>query len=59
MGKRLRGGDDKQPRNGNLIIADLVGSIRHLGAITRNAGPRMRLRGLDGGTQEEEEANQK
>jgi hypothetical protein len=46
---------DMQTRNGNLIIADLVRSTRHarhLGT-TENAGPRKRLRGLNGGNQED------
>jgi hypothetical protein len=45
-GRRPRGGSDMQTRNGNLIIADLVGSTRHarhLGTTTGNAGPRKQL----------------
>jgi hypothetical protein len=48
MGRKLRGGSDIQTRNGNLIIADLVGStrrVRLLGTTTGNAGPRRQSRG--------------
>jgi hypothetical protein len=54
--KRLRGGNDTQMRNGNLIITDLVRSTRHaryLGTTTGNTGPTRRLGGHNRGTQED------
>jgi hypothetical protein len=39
-------GGDSPTRKGNIIIADLVGSTRHLGTTKGNAGPRKRLAGL-------------
>jgi hypothetical protein len=58
MGRRRRGESDMQTRNGNLIIADLVGSTRHtrhLETTKGNTGPRMRLGGNNQGTQEDVE----
>jgi hypothetical protein len=42
-GRRPRGGSDMQTRNGNLIIANLVGSTRHLWTPTGDAGPRIEM----------------
>jgi hypothetical protein len=37
MGRRLRGESAMQTRNANLVIADLVGSTRHLWTTTKAA----------------------